>query len=545
LPDNKLYYGDNLDILRRYVGNESVDLIYLDPPFNSSRNYNVLFAEHDGTRAAAQIQAFEDTWQWDESAAEAYHDVVEQGGKVSEVMQAFRLFLGESDMLAYLAMMAPRLQELHRVLKDTGSLYLHCDTAASHYLKLLLDAVFGPDRFRNEIIWARHNARSVKQAIWPRLHDVLLHYAKSDEPYFQRTVVPSGKTAEPHDLVRWADGNIYRTRDLTGAGTRTGETGKPWQGVDVTGTGRHWRTVHAELDKLLAEGRIHWQKNGMPRARDVDPYVPTERTAVVGDVWTDIDSLNSGAQERLGYPTQKPEALLDRIIAASSKPGDVVLDPFCGCGTAIASAQKLGRRWIGIDITHLAINLVRTRLRDAHGDAAVFDVVGEPVSVSGAAQLAGAEPYQFQAWALGLVGARPSGPTKKGADRGIDGRIYFHDEGTAGKTKQAILSVKAGHVTVSQVRDLVGVLDREKAQIGVLISFEEPTKPMRREAASAGIYESPWGKHPRVQLLTVAELLEGRQLDMPPEATNRTFKAAPRAAKKAAAVQRDVFGERE
>ncbi len=228
----------------------------------------------------------------------------------------------------------------------------------------------------------------------------------------------------------------------------------------------------------------------------------------------DVFPLNSQARERLGYPTQKPEALLERIIAASSNERDTVLDPFCGCGTTIAASQKLKRHWVGIDITHLAIGLIRHRLVDTFGGRARYEVIGEPVSTPDAAKLAKDDPYQFQWWALGLVGARPV-EGKKGADKGIDGRIFFH-EGDKDKTKQIILSVKAGHVTVSHLRDLRGVIDREKAEIGVLLCMDEPTAPMRKEAASAGFYKSPWGEHSRLQLLTIDDLLTGKTIDRPP-----------------------------
>lgn len=539
---NTLYYGDNLDILRRYVDDESVDLVYLDPPFNSARTYNVLFAEQDGTRAAAQIKVFEDTWRWDTAAASAYQEVVEAGGRVSQVLQSFRLSLGDSDMLAYLSMMAPRLVELRRVLKKTGSLYLHCDPTASHYLKLLLDAVLGPENFQNEIIWKRTSAHSSAKRYGP-VHDVILFYTRGEvftwnaifQPYDDEYVTTFFEQVD-------ADGRRWKRMDLTGAGTRRGETGKQWRGIDITAKGRHWAYLPTELDSLDAQGKIHWPKSagGMPRLKqylDEMPGVPLQ------DVWTDISPLHNLADERLGYPTQKPVALLERIISASSRPYDTVLDPFCGCGTTIAAAQALNRRWIGIDITHLAINLIRTRLRDSYGDAAKLKVIGEPTTVEDAEVLAASDPYQFQWWALGLVGARPV-EQKKGADKGIDGRLYFHEDGKNARiTKQAIFSVKAGHITSSHVRDLVGVLAREKADLGVVISFEQPTRDMRKEAASAGFYESPWGKHPRLQLLTVGELLEGRTVDMPRTAgTNRTFKKAPKAREKREAHP-ELFGD--
>ncbi len=524
-----LYYGDNLDILRRYVADESVDLIYLDPPFNSARNFNVLFAEQDGTRAAAQIKVFEDTWRWDAAAAAAYEEIVEQGGKPSQMLQAFRLFLGDNDMLAYLSMMAPRLVELRRVLKRTGSIYLHCDPTASHYLKLLMDAVFGPDKFRTEIIWKRSSAHSdTKQGRKQhgRIHDVLLFYANGDDWIWNPVYTPYDEqyVEDFYKYVEEGTGRSYRLGDLTGPGGAA--KGNPQ--YEVLGVTRYWRYSKEKMGELIKKGRVVQTKpDGVPaykRYLDEMPGVPLQ------DLWMDIRPISSQSAERLGYPTQKPEALLERIIASSSNEGDLVLDPFCGCGTTIAAAQKLNRRWIGIDITHLAINLIRTRLRDSYGDSAKFEVIGEPTTVEDAEELARTDQYQFQWWALGLVGARPV-EQKKGADKGIDGRLYFHEEGEKGKqTRQAIFSVKAGHVTSSHVRDLVGVLTRERAELGVLISFEEPTRDMRKEAASAGFYESPWGKHSRVQLFTVGELLEGKSVDMPRTAgTNRTFKKAPKA----------------
>jgi site-specific DNA-methyltransferase (adenine-specific) len=548
VPDNLLYYGDNLDILRRYVKDESIDLIYLDPPFKSNQDYNVLFAEQDGSRAAAQIKAFEDTWRWDLAAEAAYQEIVETGASVSQAMQAFRTSLGENDMLAYLAMMAPRLVELRRVLKDTGSLYLHCDPTASHYLKMLLDAVFGPKNFCNEIVWRRHNARSTDQR-WPRIHDTLLHYTKGPYFYFRAIQVPADKAKLPHTLITGPNGKKYQTFELTAPGvTKEGESGKPWRDFDPSSMGRHWANTRTTMDEWDAAGLIHWPKlgksGGFPRRRASEPFVEEARMVTVGDVWTDIDRINQAARERLGYPTQKPEALLERILQASSKEGDTVLDPFCGCGTAIAVAHRLKRRWIGIDITHLAITLIKHRLRDSFGDevARSYKVIGEPVSIPDAETLAAQDPYQFQWWALGLVGARPV-DQKKGADKGIDGRLYFHDEAESGKTKQVVLSVKAGHTNVAHVRDLRGVVDREKAEIGVLISMEEPSKPMRTEAAGAGFYRSPgWNKdYPRLQLLTIADLLEGRGINMPPiRQTGVTFKQAPKA-KRRKADQPEMF----
>jgi DNA modification methylase len=524
--ENVLYYGDNLDILRRYVKDESVDLVYLDPPFNSDATYNVLFAEHSGERAAAQIRAFEDTWRWDQAAARAYQEAVENGGRVADALRAFFVFLGGSDMMAYLAIMAPRLAELRRVLTQAGSIYLHCDPTASHYLKMLMDAIFGPDKFRNEIIWKRsHGHNSAKR--FGVAHDTILFYSRSASPTWQ----PVFHTYDPDYVLKHyrhadAHGRLYKHENPTGAGTRRGITGQPWRGIDPTPKGRHWAKTHDEMDRLDAEGLIHWpDKGGWPY---IKVYLDERLGSPAQDVWTDIDVINMMAQERLGYPTQKPVALLERIIQASSKIGDTVLDPFCGCGTAIVAAQKLERRWIGIDITHLAIGLIRHRLTSSFGTEVKYGVIGEPADLASATELAETDPYQFQWWALGLCGARPA-EQKKGADKGIDGRLYFHDESSGGSTKQIIFSVKAGHTGSAHVRDLLGVLDREKAQIGVLISLQEPTRDMRKEAASAGFYASPWGQnYPRVQLLTIEALLSGASVDYPPSQANVTLKKAPR-----------------
>ena len=534
---NQLFYGDNLDVLRLHVLDESVDLVYLDPPFNSNANYNVLFAERDGTQAAAQIKAFDDTWRWDDGAARAYADVVEAGGRVSQAMQAFRTFLGESDMLAYLAMMAPRLVELRRVLKPAGSLYLHCDPTASHYLKMLMDAVFGPKYFRNEIAWQRSTAKGHAFTRFPTAQDVLLCYGKTEDVTWNSAYVP-----HRDEYVKSHYGNIEPEtgRRYTLGDCLNPNLNRPNLKYEWHGHTRVWRWTPEKMQAHHDAGRLVYTKSGMPRFKR---YLDEMPGSPVTSVWTDIPPINSQAQERLGYPTQKPEALLARIIEASSNEGDVVLDPFCGCGTTIAAAQALGRQWIGIDVTNLAITLIRHRLKDAYGDDVeqTYQVIGEPVSVPDAEALAASDPYQFQWWALGLVGARPA-EGKKGADQGIDGRIYFHDGDTA-KTKQIVISVKAGKLHAPYVRDLRGVVEREQAALGVLLTLNAPTKAMRTEAASAGFYASPWGQHPRVQILTVGELLAGKRLDAPPpRQTSLTYKRAPKALKKAG-EQAGIFGD--
>ncbi len=517
MDSNSLYYGDNLDILRRYVQDESADLIYLDPPFNSNQTYNILFQEKDGSQSASQIKAFGDTWHWDETAARSYEETVEAGGQVSEAMQAFRKLLGTNDMLAYMSMMAPRLLELRRVLKPTGSLYLHCDSTASHYLKLLLDSIFGTVYFRNEVIWKRTSAHNDPKR-YGRNTDTLFYFSKDEKWTWNKQFTKHDEDYLARFRHTDEDGRIWTDDNLTAKGLSGGGYEYEYKGVKSL-----WRCPKETMKRLDKEGRLHFTSRGGIR---IKRYLEETKGVPLQALWDDISPINSQSQERLGYPTQKPVALLERIIQASSNEGDVVLDPFCGCGTTIAAAQKLGRRWIGIDITQLAISLIRYRLGDSFGKDCRFEVIGEPTSLPDATALAEQDPYQFQWWALGLVRARPA-DEKKGADRGIDGRLYFHDEGKGGKTKQIIFSVKAGKVTVSHIRDLVGVISREKAELGAFLSLEPPTSPMRREAASAGFYESPWGKHPRIQLLTIEDLLGGRGIDYP-QATDVTFKKAQR-----------------
>lgn len=520
METNLLYYGDNLDVLRRHVKDETADLVYLDPPFNSNADYNVLFAERNGSQAAAQIKAFEDTWKWDEAAAEAYREVVEAGGKVSQTLQGFRMVLGDSNMLAYLAMMAPRLVELRRVMKPTATIYLHCDPTASHYLKLLMDAAFGPEHYLNEISWRRSNPKSHISVNFPNCRDIILRYSKTGRVSF-KMVYADHDPEYVEKAYRYQDGRgRYRLLPLLNPNDN-----RPNLTYEFLGVTRVWRWTRERMEKAYSDGLVVQLKPGaVPQYKK---YLSESKGRTITDDWDDIGQ--AAGNESLGYPTQKPEALLERIIVASSSEGDTVLDPFCGCGTTIVAAQHLGRRWVGIDITHLAITLIKHRLLDSFGEHVSYRTIGEPVSVPNAEALAQQDPYQFQWWALGLVGARPV-EQRKGADKGMDGRLYFHDDADS-KTRQIIISVKAGHTSVSHVRDLRGVLDREKAEIGVLITMQEPTPAMRTEAAGGGFYASPvWGKsYPRLQLLTVAELLSGKGINMPPlRQVSATFKKAPR-----------------
>ena len=513
---NHLYYGDNLAVLRDSIPDASVDLIYLDPPFNSNASYNVLFKGPSGNESAAQIEAFDDTWHWTDAAEDAFGEVLRSGnGAVAEMLRAMRSFLGENDMMAYLAMMAVRLLELHRVLKPTGSLYLHCDPTASHYLKILLDAVFGARCFKNEIDWKRTTTHSDAKT-WSSNADCILFYTKSEKGFHWN--VPR----EPHsaDYIKSKYGNDdgdgrgpYQLDNMTSPSPRP-KMMYEWKGFPFPEKG--WRYQRETMAKLDEEGRIWYPttKTGeldTSRRPRLKRYLSEMEGGVMGDIWTDIPPLNSQAKERLGYPTQKPVALLERIISASSNPGDVVLDPFCGCGTTVHAAEKLGRNWIGIDVTHLAIGLIEKRLRDAFPKVE-FTTHGVPQDLSGARDLAARGRtdknyyFEFEKWALSLIAAQPGNLSKKGADRGIDGNIYF------GKTSRAIVSVKAGdNVGVSMIRDLRGVIEREKAEIGIFLTLAEPTKPMVAEAAAAGQFElDGFSPVPRVQIVTIAEALELR-----------------------------------
>ena len=507
-PANALYYGDNLEVLRKHIGDESIDLVYLDPPFNSNRDYNLLFKEQSREPARAQIKAFTDTWQWSEHAYLEFCETCSVP-QLNALVQGFVNTLGRNDLTAYLVMMAPRLMELHRVLKPTGSLYLHCDPTASHYLKVMLDVIFGARNFRNEIVWKRDPAGKGGKRVsrqWPRDIDVILYYTKTDEYAFHQQYLP----LSPEQA------RVYRYQDERGR----------YKAV------QRGNYSDAMWERFRAEGRIHTSSTG----KEYLKYYLDEAQATIGSVWDDIPGFGTrtAARELLGYPTQKPLALLERIIQASSNEGDLVLDPFCGCGTTIVAAHKLNRRWIGIDITHLAIALTKYRLSDMLDlkNGKDYAVIGEPTTESEARALALQDRDEFQKWAIGLIPRARPFQQKKGADTGIDGILYFVDDKNS--PKKVVIQVKSGKMGVKDVRVFRGVIEREGATLGLFLTLEAPTALMLQEAAQAGYYVSPLGnlKLPKLQIRTVAQLLGGEGFAIPSAALLMGVSRAGRVARK-------------
>ena len=515
---NALFYGDNLAVLREHVADESVDLVYLDPPFNSNASYNVLFREKSGEESPAQIRAFTDTWEWTQETELTFEqDIIGNPAvpsAVKDMISAFRQFIGRNAMMAYLVMMAPRLVELRRVLKPTGSIYLHCDPTASHYLKLLMDAVIGNRYFRSEITWRRTSAKGLAFKGYPHNSDILLYYTKGDGFSWNRPFIPHDEeyVEKFYRYIESETGRRYRLDNLANPNHN-----RPNLTYEFLGVTRVWRWTKERMQEAYDAGLVIQSRPGAVPA--LKRYLDEMKGVPVDTIWDDIRPIQSQAKERLGYPTQKPEALLERIIRASSNDGDVVLDPFCGCGTAVAAAHKLGRQWLGIDVTHLAVALMKNRLKTAFDLEAGrdYDVVGEPQDEGSARALWEQDPYQFQFWAVSLLEAQPQAEQKRGADRGVDGMLYFID-GPRRTPHKVVIQVKGGRVSSPQVRDLVGVVEREQAALGLFISLEPPTRDMRQEAASGGLYHSDlWGREfPKIQLRTVGEMLAGQGFDLPP-----------------------------
>lgn len=556
-PLRRLYFGDNLEVMER-LPSELVDLVYLDPPFNSDEDYNVFFENKALDPDEAQWTAFKDTWVWDEAADEALEHIREKGTvRLSTLVDALRESLGRSPMMAYIVNMAVRLTEIHRILKETGSLYLHCDPTASHYLKLLLDAIFGPNRFRSEIVWRRTGSHG-KAKRWGPIHDVIFYYVKSDSFTWNPPRRPYMQGHVDEYLVKGKDGK-YRTdyygNVLTGSGTRTGSSGKAWRGFNPTAKGRHWAIpssiwdgfaekpdisgldTPAKLELLYQEGLITitpgeaWPLPNM----EVDP----SRGVAASDIWAfqpytsgtvfgtkdgideDVRWLSTRAAERLGYPTQKPLSLLTRIIEASSNPGDIVFDPFCGCGTTVEAAERLGRQWIGIDISSFAIQLIkRTRLAGSFPDLEEgidgdYEVDGLPQDVAGAELLALKDRKAFEIWAVTSIDGKPN--EKKGADGGIDGRIPFKPNGYKKAPKWAVVSVKSGKPQLKELRDLHGVTrqDNKSMGFGVFVCLQRPTPKMKEFARKAGKIDVHGVKYDALQILTIEDVLDGKRPRLP------------------------------
>jgi DNA modification methylase len=560
---NELYYGDNLDVLRRKIPSASVDLCYIDPPFNSKRNYFQIY-NNQGSEDRAQAQAFVDTWNWGDEAVEGIDYILgrltEAGPddtrwteQTVELIRGLEKVLGRGSLLAYLVHMTLRIVEIHRVLKPTGSFYLHCDPTASHYLKLVLDAVFcgqGGD-YLNEIVWKRTHSHGGAKRYGP-IHDTILYYSKgADFRWNPQFAEYSDKYVEQFFKFEDEIGR-YRATILTGSGTRNGSSGKPWKHYNPTNAGRHWAipgymrdvigktaTVQEALDKLEEIGRIIWpnKAEGVPSFKQ---YLTDMEGTGLQDIFDDIKPISSQAAERLGYPTQKPEALLERIIKASSNEGDTVLDAYCGCGTTVAVAQRLGRRWIGIDVTYQSIALILKRFADTYKDdwpaiEADIKLDGVPRDIDSAMALANRKDdktrKEFEKWAV-LTYSRNQARIneKKGADGGIDGIVYFlnqgftvdhrldNDKGFGDRSYgKAIFQVKSRSGTRADLATLNSDRLREQAEIGFLICTSLPTKPMREEIAAAGKFKHPLmnREDDRLQVITVAELFQGKRLDLP------------------------------
>jgi DNA modification methylase len=536
----KLWYGDNLTIMQS-MKKHSVDLIYLDPPFNSKQNYNLLYKSMTGKPVPEQVEAFCDTWEMDaqkEAIARSMPLLMREHGVDDYYVDFWRLWMQalrttQPHLLAYLIFMVQRLLHMKSILRPTGSIYLHCDPTASHYIKVMMDGIFGHENFRSEIIWKRTGAHGGATR-WGDIHDVILFYSASSKYKWNRVL-----QAHDNDYVdtkyRFLDERgRYRLVVLTGPGTRSGASGQPWRGYDPTSADRHWAVpkraiqalrddgvdipegLHDQLELLYANGFIRFPEKGRGGGAGVPEFkLHLERGQPIQDLILDIPPLNSQAKERLGYPTQKPVALLDRIILASSDPGDVVFDPFCGCGTTIYSAEKNGRQWVGCDIAILSIKLVREVLAEKYRlvEGIHFEVDGIPTSVEGAVELFRQDPSTFQNWFVERVGGFPM--TRKSSDRGIDGRIYFE---TRGGLREMMIQVKGGKtVRPTDVRDLRGVLEREpNAEMAGFLSLTPPSKAMKDEAAEAGVYEYAGVRYPRIQFLTAEEVLvDKREFHMP------------------------------
>ena len=501
--ENTLYFGDNLPVIRQFIKDETIDLIYLDPPFNSKANYNVIFKTKNKEDSPSQIQAFEDTWHWETGETEyEFNQLVKGGGVIAEVMKGLELVIGKNDLLAYLTMMAIRLRELYRILKETGSLYLHCDPTASHYLKIILDAIFDAKNFRNEIIWKRSNAHSDGKK-YGSIHDTILFYTKSIKYTWNIVYAPYSKEYV-NEAYSYEDekGKFQPISLIVSTGLSGGGYTYEYHGVT-----RLWAYPKNRMKELDDNNKLYFpkKKGGVPRLKR---YLSDSKGVKLQDLFLDI-KLGAKSNERMGYPTQKPIGLLERIIKASSNEGDLILDPFCGCGTAIVAAQKLNRNWIGMDITHLAIGLMEKRIKDEFGIKP--KVIGNPASFTGVENLFKRSPLDFERWAVTRIEGMHPNKSQVG-DRGIDGKGYL---GPNGEYK-TVVSVKGGkQLNPGMVRDLVGTVTREKATFGILLTIHQPTAGMQKEAVVAGIVDVGLSHYPKIQIYTISDYFNGKKADLP------------------------------
>jgi site-specific DNA-methyltransferase (adenine-specific) len=511
---NKLYYGDNLEVLRKYIKDESIDLCYIDPPFNSKRNYNQIY-NNLGKEDQAQAQAFVDTWTWDNHANEALEEIQSnyQGKFTSQtidLIDGLTKVLGKGSLLAYLVSMTLRIVEIHRVLKSTGSFYLHCDPTASHYLKIVLDTVFcsqGGD-YIAEITWERTSAHSDSKT-FANTTDVIFLYSKLILMFNQQFKPYSEEYLKKYYKHQDGKGR-FLDRDLTAGGLSGGGYNYDWKGIK-----KLWRCPIETMQKYEEQNKLYYTRNGTPRLKQ---YLEEMPGVPLTNLWNDIPPINSQASERLGYPTQKPEALLERIIKASSNKGDIILDAYCGCGTTIAVAERLERNWIGIDITYQSISLMLKRLEDSFGKNVLdkIELNGIPKDMESAQALA-TKPddrtrKEFEKWAvLTYSNNRAVINDKKGADKGVDAIAYF--QGDKDNREKIIFQVKSGNVKSGDIRDLQGTMTLQGAALGIFITLKPPSKDMVQTAKSAGIYRGRYMSQSvdKIEIVTVQEILEQKK----------------------------------
>ena len=516
---NRLYFGDCLTIMEEMpLG--SVDLIYLDPPFNSQRDYNAIYKDETGRPLPAQIEAFGDMWALDERRERELRTMpvlMREAGIDDDAVEFWRLWMNalrkvNPNLLAYLSYMTQRLLPMRGLLKPTGSIWLHCDPTASHYIKIMMDAIFGHDNFKSEVVWKRTTAHSDSRTVGA-VHDVVLFYTASNKATWNHQYQPHAQSyLDSHYRRRDAKGRRYRTDNLTAGGLAGGGYEYEWNKVKKV-----WRCPPETMKAHHDTGRLHYTRTG---TAEYIRYLDESEGVPLQSIWTDIPPVNSQAKERMGYATQKPLALLERIIAASSNPGDVVFDPFCGCATTLEAAHKLGRRWIGIDIAIHAIKRVASvRLRDrlALKEGEDFEIDGVPRDIEGARDLWTRDKYHFQRWAVEQVDGFVT--AKRTADGGIDGRLYFGLPNAKDLSSMAI-EVKGGkNVGISVIRELRGVLDSDQAIMAGLILMEPfgqtKERNFRRFMAEAGDLDVLGVKYSRMQILTVAEILDGKRFHTP------------------------------